>query len=173
MLKALSRALKPTYESPFRDSPSPREMGEADPVVLSHKLDKKCRQLHRAKAHTKALASADYYLLVEEYLRAARSNRPKQSQKALWHRVIDYLKVSSTLSIVVLVRAAALSHKTGQCLDNSSSRCALGLLLPDTSRVRRMQACLRIPSGPFETRSLLSNAHPRAATRGRLPLVHL
>lgn len=111
MLKALSRALKPTYGSPFRDSPSPREMSEADPAVLSHKLDKKRRQLRRAVAHTKALASADYYLLVEDYLRAARSNRPKQSQKALWHRVTDYLKVSSTsLSIVVLVRAASLGR---------------------------------------------------------------
>lgn len=94
MLKALGRALKPTSGSPFRDSPSAREMGEADSAVLSRKLDKKRRQLHRAVAHTKAVATADYYLLVESYLRAARSNRPKESQRALWHRVVDYLKVS-------------------------------------------------------------------------------
>jgi hypothetical protein len=96
MLKALCRALKPTHGSPFRDSPSAREMGEADPAVLSRKLDKKRRQLHRAVAHTKALATEDFYLLVESYLRAARSKRPKESQRALWHRVVDYLKVSST-----------------------------------------------------------------------------
>lgn len=36
-----------------------------------------------------------------------------------------------------------------------------------------MQACLRIPSQTLKTRLLLSNAHPGAAIRGRLPLLHL
>lgn len=69
-------------------------MAETDPAILGRKLDKKRRQLHRAVAQTKALATEDYYMLVESYLRAARSNRPKESQRALWHRVSDYLKVS-------------------------------------------------------------------------------
>lgn len=65
-----------------------------DPAVLSRKLDKKRRQLQRAVAQTNALAAADFYLLVEACVRAARNNRPRESQRALWHQVVDYLKAS-------------------------------------------------------------------------------
>lgn len=60
--------------------------------LLSRKLEKKRRQLHRV---TKALAAEDFYLLVDAYRRAVLTNRPKKDQRDHWDRVFNYLTVSS------------------------------------------------------------------------------
>jgi hypothetical protein len=66
-----------------------------DPVVLSRKLAKTRKQFHRV---SHALAGEQFHTLVEDFRRAVRANRPRESLTVLWHRVADYLKVCALRS---------------------------------------------------------------------------
>ena len=66
-----------------------------DPVILSRKLAKTRKQFHRV---SHALVGEQFHTLVEDFRRAARANRPRESLTVLWHRVADYLKVCALRS---------------------------------------------------------------------------